>query len=194
MEREATMGEADTDDELTSARVRVAQMVVAGLLAGVLMFAGIVVFLVRQRGEGFSPPEGMPVISYAAVALFALELAVWKFLPDQIANNQAGKIARGTWTPGPGVPATVFATDTAKLLSVFQTKTVVANALLEAVALLGCVAHLLEGRLFVLAVVGGAVVLMLVTLPTRDNVAQWLAERQDRIREIRQSGDLSAPL
>ena len=187
------MHETDTGDEITSARVRTAQIVAAALLSGVLIFAGIAVFLVQQRGKGLSPPTGMPVISYAAVALFVLELALWRFLPDQIANNQVGKIARGAWTPGPGAPATVFATDTDKLLSVFQTKTLVANALLEAVALLGCVAYLVEGRLCVLAVVGGAALLMLVTFPTRDNVAQWLAERQDRIREIRQSGDLPAP-
>ncbi len=188
------MGETDTGDDLTSARVRTAQIVASALLNGALIFAGIAVFLVQQRGKGLSPPTGMPVISYAAVALFVLELALWRFLPDQIANNQVGKIARGAWTPGPGAPATVFATDTDKLLSVFQTKTLVANALLEAVALLGCAAYMLEGQLFVLAVVGGAVVLMLVTFPTRANLAQWLAERQARIDEIRQSGNLSAPL
>jgi hypothetical protein len=187
------MSETDTGDEVTSARVRAAQIVAAALLAGVLVFAGIAVSLVQQRGRGFSPPDGMPVISYAAVTLFAFQLAVWRFLPDQLANNQVGKIARGTWMPGPGVPATVFATDSAKLLSVFQTKTLVANALLEAVALLGCVAHLLEGQRLALGVVGGAVLLMLVTFPTRANIAQWLAERQARIDEIRQSGDLSAP-
>ena len=67
------MHETDAGDEITSARVRTAQIVAAALLSGVLIFAGIAVFLVQQRGKGLSPPTGMPVISYAAVALFVLD-------------------------------------------------------------------------------------------------------------------------
>ena len=71
--RTATCHATDTGDEITNARVRTAQIVAAALLNGVLIFAGIAVFLVQQRGKGLSPPTGMPVISYAAVALFVLD-------------------------------------------------------------------------------------------------------------------------
>jgi len=67
------MHATDTGDEITSARVRTAQIVAVALLNGVLIFAGVAVFLVQQRGKGLSPPTGMPVISYAAVALFVLD-------------------------------------------------------------------------------------------------------------------------
>ena len=188
------MRETDASGKLTSDRVRTVQIIVGAMLAGILIFLCIALILVQLRGRGLSPLEGMPVISYAAVGFLAVELVAWRIVPAHLADNQVAKIARGTWTPGPGTAATAFPTDTARLLAVFQTESVIANALLEAGGFLGCVAYLFEGQLFALAGVVVAVWVMLTTFPTRDKVAQWLDKQQARIREIRQPGDLSARL
>ena len=128
------------------------------------------------------------------VALFVVELIAWAILPTRVAKSQVAHIAAGARTPyqGAASPFDASAADTAKLLMVFQTKVLVADALLARIVFLGGVVYMIEGQRFVLSVMGIVGLLMLATFPTRGRLEQWLKAQQSEIDKIRLSGDFPA--
>jgi hypothetical protein len=128
------------------------------------------------------------MISYMALVFLAIILPVWYFLPSQIAAQQVRRIAEGRWAPNPraGVPSNAFPTDTDKLLSVFQTTSIIGWAQLEGVAFMGCIAYQIEAQPFTLAVVAVALLLMVATFPTQGRVSAWLEQHEGRVNEWRQ--------
>lgn len=177
------MDDAIANDKLLSARVRVIQLIAGALLVGVLLFLGVVLFFVGQGQVQVRPDP--PLLSYMSLGFLATVLAMWFFLPGQIARHQVIKIAKGTWTPTQSSTCAGFPTDAHKLLAVFQTTSLVGWALLEGAGFMGCVAHMLEAQMFVLVVVGVAVLLMLLTFPTRGCINRWLEIQRSRIEENR---------
>jgi hypothetical protein len=138
-----------------------------------------------------------------ALVFLAAGMAVWYFLPAQLARRQVRKIAEGTWTPSPSsrysgraadprLPA-AFRTDADKLRVVFLTTSLVGWGSLTSPAFMGCIAYLLEGKPFALGVTGVSVLLLLVTFPTRGRISQWLEEQKARVHEIRQAEGLPVP-
>ena len=102
-----------------------------------------------------------------------------------------GKIAAGTWTATsePAAPPAAFAaTDGGKLLAVFQTRSIIAGALLEGPAFLAGVAYMTERQAAALGIVACAVLLMLITFPTHGRVQAWLEKQQQSIDTTRQFG------
>ena len=91
------------------------------------------------------------------------------------------QIASGAWPLPPGADAAAFASDTAKLLAVRQTTMLISWAMVEGAAFFGCIAYLLEAQPFTLAVVGVAVLLMLVDFPTERGVSAWLERQVDQL-------------
>ncbi len=184
------MDDSATIERLLDERLRVTQIVAAALMLGVLFFAGVVMFgpLANQ------PPRAanaVPMLSYGAAGLFAVILLVWAVLPGRMAEIQVGKIARGQWNivANPATPAGYFATDTAKLLATYQTKVIVACALLEGSAFASIVAYMIERQTLALAIAASAVLLMAATFPIRTRVRRWLDGRLTRMDELRQFGD-----
>jgi hypothetical protein len=196
------MHETNAGDRRFNIWVRTVQIIPSMLLAGVLLFLGIVLFL--RHGQAWARLPTTPAVSYAALVFLAPVLAAWYFLPAQLAKRQVRKIAKGTWTPrgansrssrwaaGPGLPLAAFRTDTDKLRAVFLTTSLVGWALLNTMAFMGCIAYLLEGEPFALGVIGVPLVLFLVTVPTRGRVGHWLGEQQARVNDIRQAEGLPA--
>jgi hypothetical protein len=120
-----------------------------------------------------------------------MAVGMWAVLPAWTARAQVARVAAGTWTYGPGAAdGGAYATDADKLLAVFQSRCVMASALLEGPGFFAGIAYLLEGQPFALGVTAAAVLLMLATFPTRGRVERWLEVQQARVDEMRQTGDL----
>src|ERR1022692_4910783 len=102
-------------------------------------------------------------------AVFAIMFVLWWILPDVVVKNQVQKIAAGTWTPpgkdpktGDEIQAGVYANDASKLLSVNQTRAIIAAVLLEGAAFLGCIAYLIERQSVALAIPGSVIAMMVL--------------------------------
>jgi hypothetical protein len=185
------MDETDNLEGLLGPRVRVLQIIAAALILGVLTFLIIAVVVVQQRGGAAEQPGAPPVLSYAALGFFAVALLLWTFVPALAAQGPVRKIAAGTWQPPQNVPATAYPSDAARLLAVYQTKTIIAGALLEGPAFLGGIAYLIEAQPITLGVPVAAVLLMLLTFPTRLRANLWLLRQQSLVDELRASGGLA---
>lgn len=192
------MDDANSIDGQIAPALRAVQIIHGSLMAGVLMFVGFVLFQngqepparPDQHGQAAAEKPDRPlVISYAAVAMFAGAVLLWAVVPSRIADNQVSKIAAGTWTANTsrgGQPAS--STDVGKLLGVYQTKCVIAGALLEAPAFLAGAALMTERQLFVLGVIAGFFVLMAISFPTRGRMTDWMQSRLERIEQTREFG------
>jgi hypothetical protein len=179
----------DPDDVLFQQRVRVMQIVAGTLLTGVLVFLVIAIATASNRG----PQRGeatLPVVSIVAVVMLMVQLPLAFFIPHSGIQAGTRRIASGAWQGPPGSDPTAYASDTAKLLAVRQTAMIIRSALLEGVAFLGCIAYMIEGRAIALGVVAVAVIVMLLTFPTRGRVRSWVEQQANRLVELRQDGNI----
>jgi hypothetical protein len=136
-----------------------------------------------------------PILSYATFGVFATALLIWAIVPSRLADREVAKVAAGTWKAPTGQTTSpdAFRTDMAKLFAVLQTKIIIAGALLEGPAFMASAAYMIERQLPTLGVVACAVLLMLITFPTRKRVQRWLEKQQKYIDETRQFGESSKP-
>lgn len=176
-------------EDVLRPRVRVMQIIAAALLMGVLVFLGVALFLVQREGRGLNPPGELPYVSYFGLLYSAALLFAWALIPASLARRQVRHVAAGTWAPGPATVSPRAMTDAERLLAVYQTKNLVGWALLESIGFFGCLAYLLEAEPFALSFVASAVVLLLLSFPTRGRTLRWLEVQQSRVAEIRQSGE-----
>lgn len=195
-------GMSSPDDLLPQQHLRTMQINVAAFIAAVAAFLAIVLIIVSVRtdGKGMAPRAGLPVISLAAFAWFVLDAPLAFIFATMQTRAALRKIASGTWQPGPRnllpwptkTNPSDYNTDTAKLLAVRQTMTLMIFAPLEGMAFFGCIAYLVEAQDFVLGVILVPVILMLLCLPTESRVRAWLEKQTDRLAELRQQARLAA--
>jgi hypothetical protein len=160
---------------------------------GVAIFLAIVLFLVLT---GVSVPVGplldgsIPLLSIVSLVLLASNLPLALTLRGLLAKQGLRKIASETWKPPQGVDKAAFASDTSKLMAVYQTCTIVAFALLEGAGLFGCIAFLIEGQYFVLLVPGVVLLMLGANFPLEGRVRAWLSLQAERLDAMR--GELAA--
>lgn len=185
---------SNSDDLLSAQRLRVMQIIAAALLVGVLIFLGVVLFLVQiqNNGAGAAPPGNMLLLSLLAVAFFAIQAPLSFIIPRFQTQTALRQIASGAWKSPPGASTTDFGTDASRLLAVRQTSMIVGLALLEGVAFFACIAYLLEAQPWVLIIILACVGLMLVSFPTEGRVRSWLSWQVDRLDELRRRGDAAS--
>jgi hypothetical protein len=178
----------DIEEALTPLRLRVMQIIAGALLMGVLVFLGIVLFmvLVQNRGQGMAPPGPLPLVSLVALAMLAFSVPLAFVLTRNLTHVALRQIVAGTWQVPRGANPSHFATAGAKLMAVRQTTMLIGLAMLEGTAFCGCIAYLLEAQALALGVVGVAVCLMLVKFPTENRVRAWLERQADVLAEMRQ--------
>jgi hypothetical protein len=159
---------SNPDEILPPQRLLTMRIVAGALLLGVLIFLGLVLFmvLVQNNGVGTAPPGDLPILSLLAVAFFVIQAPLSFIVPRFQLRTALRQIASATWKLPPGASATDFRTDASKLLAVRQTSMIVGLALLEGAAFFACIAYLLEAQPWVLATVLAAVLLMIVTFPS----------------------------
>jgi hypothetical protein len=180
----------DQLDALIQPRLRVLQIIALALIAGLAVFAGIAVVVVHTQGRQANAAWATPVLSYTAVGYLVSAVLAWAGFPRGLETGQVARIADGPPNPLANRPGQSFggpANDQAQLLAVRHTSTIVALAILEGAGFLGCIAYLLEGQWYALAVVGVVLLLMLATFPTQSGVRHWIEKQMGVLEDRRRA-------
>jgi hypothetical protein len=139
------------------AQTRVLQIVVGALVMGVTLFGAFVVFTALKK-----PPEGM-TLSYIAVGFGALMVVLHVVVPSIVE-----RAALANQSVGSGSQA---------LVDVYFIRTIIAAALLDGAAFMSLVAVMQEHRPWVLGVTAVLLVLMIMQIPSRTRIEQWLESK-----------------
>jgi hypothetical protein len=160
--------------------LRINQIIIGGLVVGVVFFMVIVLAFLGARVQPLDPQAIVSIV----MAAFALMMLPARFaVPGLIVSSNCRKIAQGTWQPRQQPGAAIPDTDEGKLLQLFQVKTIVGAALLEGAAFGNLVAFLLEGQVYSLALAVLFALGILVGFPTRSGLSEWLETQQRRLNE-----------
>jgi hypothetical protein len=167
-------------DDIPRPRLVTMQIISAALMIGVVVFLGVVLFLVyvQQGGQGQMPAGDLPMVSLLAIAMFVLTTPLALFMPNQMAKAALKQMAARDWKGD----------DAAELLGIRQSTLIVGLALLEGTAFTACIAFLLEAHVSALIIVGLNLLLMLGLFPTRNRVRNWLDKQTMALQDLRNSG------
>jgi hypothetical protein len=176
------MSQADFDAALDQ-RIRTMRIIIFALVNGVVIF---MIIAILQRASGhFGEPRDTVLISSIALAvgvgLFVANLVV----PNLVAAGARRQIARGQ---SPLVTPSPIPGDVGALVAVFQTRLILAAALLEGGSFFLLIAYLIEGQIYTLLGAIVLVVFLALRFPTRTGVERWLEEQQELLRQDRMSG------
>jgi len=179
--------ESSWQDEVGK-RVIVPQIIVAALAAGCLVFLAVAVWIQGRKGGLHWDVTPMTlVLVLFAVADGAARLVV----PPLVVRSGRRAILQGSYQPPVGGTPEQRAAfeeflartgDAGRLLAVFQTRLILAAALLEGVAFFAIVTYLVEGNGYGLAIALAMVVAILLHLPTRSGVIHWIEDQIEQMR------------
>jgi hypothetical protein len=205
------------DDQAIDSVTRVAQIVMAALIAGALMLLGIAVMLAplleagpgqgaraadakaADQGQGIRPPSGAmdigEILAWISVGYGVVAMVCSFFVPRLIVNRQRRRIAEGKWDAtaftarprGAAQTAPPLESDTAKLAVIYTTQLIIGAAFLEGGAMLAAVAYLLGKQPVALSAAILLICLLVAEFPTRARVAAWLDRQMQRLMLERQS-------
>jgi len=161
-------------DDIPAGQLRTMQIIAAAMIMGVVFALAIFLFLllVQQQRTILTQIDDLQAVSLVALLLFVTNAPLSLVLPNIVTRNSLTQIAAGA-APLDG------------LLAIRQTTLIIALALLEGAAMLGCIAFFLDCHALDLVVVGVALALMLARFPTRNRVRTWLARRLAMLEESR---------
>lgn len=166
-------------------QVRTMQIIVAALMIGVAIFAGIGSFLVfgeqNQAGDqNGNEPVGDDVVAAPAPiivaylgAAFAAVMTAGRFIvPPIIARVLVREVAAGRQ---------IESLSKESFFGVYQTSLIVASAMLEGVAFFNVVAFITTRQTWSLGIVLGLFVLIGAGFPTLERVEAW---SEDQLRDL----------
>lgn len=178
--------------EEVGSRVTSLKIIVGALLVGAAGFLTVAVVLVRLGI--LEPSEELAWVMNLVLILFlAGDLTAWFVVPNMIVSQGRRKIAAGSWSlpEGPQMANTASfierTGDAGRLFVVYQTKTIVAAAILQSVGFFGIVVYMITSSMV------GLVVAIVMTLglamhfPNRYGVIQWIENQLQLIEQERQS-------
>ncbi len=143
-------------------RVWTMQIIAVALVMGVVLFAAVAVLGIGALDK---PPKADATVSYIALAFATVMFGAHLVVPATVARN-----ARTT--------AGNEAMHASRWVAIYQTKLVVALALLEGPAFFNMIALIIESHWWSLATAGALVFFMLAAFPTKTRVAQWVETQQ----------------
>jgi len=175
--------------------VRVIQIIVGSLIAGVVTFGVVAVIVGPSNPPAEEAGAAMPaeMLTYVSVA-FAVTVLIARMVVGQVLLSTARrKIASGTWqAPQGGTPMAgdliERAGDAGRLLVVLNTKTIVESALLEGAAFFALIAHLLEGTWLSLVLAAVLALGIAMGFPTAARVQHWIEDQLQLVEQERQFG------
>ncbi len=161
-----------SNDEIINGAVTVLRIITLAMVAGVVTFGIFVYFsqiAIQQppevdgaQGANAEHAEKLPLLSYVAAGATFVAFVMHFVIPG-IVGQQGLKTVDG---------------DLKRQVGVYQTKTLVALAILEGAAFLNIVAFMQEHQLWSLALVAGLVFWMLARFPNRGMIENWIEPQQ----------------
>ena len=165
----------DAQQEHLAQAVRPMQIIVGALAAGVLSF--LVIVLIISRGA-----QADPFLTYIALGFAVLAFAGWVVVPQLVTSQARRSLAKGdtaSFAAHAALPAELR--EVGQLAAAFQTRLIVANALVEGAAFFSLVAYMLEGQRLCLGVAIVFVLLIISQIPTRNRLQEWVSRELETI-------------
>ena len=153
--------------------VLASQIIVAALVAGCLFFLLIVVLVVPGKLGSWDLGLGKPMTCVALVVAFGL-LAARIIVPGAITAQLLRQLARRE----PKEP------DWKDLFGVYQQTLIIKAAMLEGATFLLLVMHMLERSPWTLALAVVFLLILLMHIPTRPRVDDWIERQSLAVREM----------
>jgi len=186
----STLNNADAVQTVT----RTAQILVAAMAGGPLLFLAVVLLVIEPTGPPPGPnqgnPLGLPLLTLLAT-VFAIGALFLSFVaPGMVVGNGLKQIAErppgdpaptDPWKEGPTLPSN----DVGALLPLFQTQLIIASALIEGAAFFALIAYMLERHPLALGITAFLIATLLSWLPTLDRVHAWLDDQSARLSRLR---------
>jgi len=140
-------------------RLRAMQIIVGAMVFAVLMFAGVVVFVLHALDE--QPTDW--IVSTVAVVFTCMGFVIHLIAPGIKTRQDLERVDTN---------------DVNALCLIYQTKLIIGLPFLEGAAFLNIIATLQEHHWWNLAIAGGLVFWMLIMFPTETRVRQWVETQQ----------------
>lgn len=160
--------------------VRPMQIIVGALAASVAMFLVIVLVIADKKAL----PQ--PFLTYVALGFAVVAFAGWLIVPGRVVDQARKAIAEGRAPSSSAQTAVALEVGVVgQLASVFQTRLIIACALLEGAAFFNLVVYMIEAQYLSLVI---AIVLLLIIvsqIPTRNRLEDWITHELETIEQMR---------
>lgn len=165
--------------ENPAAVVRVLQIIVAAMVAGLMLFLAIAVFMPTNQ------PEGEPILTYIAAGFAALAVLARLAVPRAVVAQGRRKVVQQLATESSSDSASTSGDIENKIAALLMTKTIIGAAILEGATLFLLIAHLVEKSPITLGLAVALIVSMALQLPTQSSAADWIDNQRRLIEEER---------
>jgi hypothetical protein len=171
-------------------RVVTGQIIVGALLAASIGFLAVVAVLVHL--DVVEPDREMfwP-LNFVLILFLIGDMIARVIVPRVLVAQGRRRIAAGQWPlpQGPGQEAGAAfierTGDAGRLLCVYQSKTILASALLEGVAFFGIIVYLLTRSMVGPAVAIAMILGLVFHIPTRSRVVHWIEDQLQLVEQER---------
>jgi hypothetical protein len=179
----AMMNSSDWREELP-AKVRILQIIVGALFFGCFCFL-VIAFLISQN----SNKENGQVLTIMATVYGGVVFLLWLIVPGIVVSNGRKKIQQSL--PFSANPASEKSFDNKiekenlqalGLMGLYQTKTIIACALLEGAIFFLQISYIIDHSMFSLLMAITLMILLIAHIPITGRVSNWI-ERQLRLLE-----------
>lgn len=178
---------SDAQREYARTAVRTIQIIVCALAAGVIVFLGVTIFVIPRTARA-APPD-KPILTYTSIGMAVAVIAAWLIVPNVVTAGMRRSIIGGKsddWGLVKNLPNAAELGDVVPLAVAYQTRTIVAAALLEGAAFFATIAYMIERQPIALVVAIVFALLILSQIPTLSRFESWLETESNGIEQMRQ--------
>jgi hypothetical protein len=163
---------------------RTLQIIVGALLAGVITFLAVVLALAAFEPADARPSP--PVMTYLGLALAGVGVALWAYVPGLVARRMRQSMISGEPPElAQRFPSAAELGDVGALTAIYQTRTIIAAALLEGFALLSVIVFFLERQPLSLVALGVLMIMLLSEVPTVARLEDWVEDKLAETVQLR---------
>ncbi len=172
----------------TARRVRVLQIIVLAMVAGIVCFLTIILTVPGLARPLAAERQGQ-IVTYVAAGYGGLALVAAPFMSAGVVSVGRRRIARPLSATPQKAPIrsspTALQGEASSLVVVYFTKTILSAAIYEGSALFLCIAYMLGRKPVALVVAAILLLALLWQVPTSGRARRWLTKQLQQIEERR---------
>lgn len=138
---------------------RTSQIISGALIMGIVMFGGVAFVVAKGAGDQ------APMLAFIGIAFAGMNTVLRFIVPTIIVNAAKPKLIEAN-----------NADRMVQLAGLYQTKTIIAMAVLEGAALLNLVAYIIDKQLWSYGVVAFLLAVMAISFPSQGQFESWAEE------------------